>query len=189
MRGYRATSGHSLLSYYLRVSGLLNGAWYAVFYLCLPLLIARTGLGASGGPAGLGAYGLILSAYGCGNLAATVVLGGRTLPARPQFLMLGGNVLWRLRHPAAGGGEPAAGRMAVAGLRGRRRGRRHGWADAGYSDRRAAPDPARTGGPGGGDACLHGDGGFGILVAMLLMPDGHQRFGITRVIAACGASI
>ena len=90
-RGYHATANHPLLRYYLSVSGVLNGAWFAVYYLCLPLMIATAGVEVSG-QSGLGSYGLILSAYGCGNLAATVFLGGRTLPARPQFLMLAGNI-------------------------------------------------------------------------------------------------
>ncbi len=186
LRGYRATSGHSPLSYYLRVSGLLNGAWYAVFYLCLPLLIARTGLGASGGPAGLGAYGLILSAYGCGNLAATVVLGGRTLPARPQFLMLGGNLLggcgtlllaaatllpieWRLPGFAAAAVVTSIGGpmqdIPTAVLRQTRLAPR---------DRAAAM------------RAFMAMSGFGILVAMLLIPTAIGAFGIARVIAACG---
>jgi MFS transporter, DHA3 family, macrolide efflux protein len=187
IRGYRATSRHSLLGFYLAVSGPLNGAWYAVFYLCLPLLITRTGLGASGGPAGLGAYGLILSAYGCGNLAATVVLGGRTLPARPQFQMLYGNihfgcavlllaaanllpVEWRLAGFAAASALAAMGGpmqdIPTAVLR---------------QTRIAAADrPAAM-------RAYMAAVGLGILVAMLLTPVAISQFGVTPVIVACGA--
>jgi MFS transporter, DHA3 family, macrolide efflux protein len=187
IRGYRATSRHSLLGYYLAVSGPLNGVWYAVFYLCLPLMITRTGLGASGGPAGLGAYGLILSAYGCGNLAATVVLGGRMLPARPQFQMLYGNihfacgvlllaaanllpVEWRLAGFAAAAALAAMGGpmqdIPTAVLRQTR---------LAPADRPAAMRAYMA-------AC-----GLGILVAMLLTPMAIIFFGVTRVIITGGA--
>ena len=80
---------HKLLGYFLAVAAVLNGTWYAVFFLGLPLMIERHGLTGSG----LSAYGLVLSAYGCGNLAATVCLGGRPLSPRPQFQMCGGNLV------------------------------------------------------------------------------------------------
>ena len=92
MRGVRAMRGHPLLGYVLMTTGWVNGAWIAVFFLALPLLIARHGLVGPGG-SGLGAYGLVISAYGCTNLAATLVFGSRTLPRRPQFQMFGGTVL------------------------------------------------------------------------------------------------
>ncbi len=187
IRGYRATSRHSLLGYYLTVSGPLNGVWYAMFYLCLPLMITRTGLGASGGPSGLGAYGLILSAYGCGNLAATVFLGGRALPARPQFQMLYGNihfgcgalllasanllpVEWRLTGFAAAAALTAMGGpmqdIPTAVLRQTR---------IAVTDRPAAM------------RAYMAMVGLGILVAMLLTPVAITKFGVTQVIVACGA--
>ena len=187
VRGYLATSGHRLLGYFLAVSGLLNGVWYAVYYLCLPLLIARPGLGASGSQIGLGSYGLILSAYGCGNLAATVILGGRTLPARPQFQMFGGNILggcgilllaaanflpaeWRLPGFAVAAAVTAIGGpmqdIPNAVLR---------------QTRLAAGDRAAA------MRAFMAMSGLGILVAMLLIPAAITVFGITRVIVACGA--
>jgi DHA3 family macrolide efflux protein-like MFS transporter len=185
-RGYRATAGHSLLGYYLAVSGPINGVWYAVFYLCLPLLIARAEPGASG-QSGLGSYGLILSAYGCGSLAATVILGGRPLAARPQFQMLGGNVQsgcgilllaaatllpteWRLAGFAVASVITAMGGpmqdIPTAVLRQTR---------LAPADRAAAMRAYMA-------MC-----GLGILVAMLLTPAAITEFGITRVIVACGA--
>jgi MFS transporter, DHA3 family, macrolide efflux protein len=187
VRGYRATARHSLLGFYLAVSGPLNGVWYAVFYLCLPLMIAGTGVGASGGQTGLGAYGLILSAYGCGNLAATVILGGRTVPARPQFQMLAGNLLtgggilalatasflpaeWRLAGFAGASVVAAMGGpmqdIPTAVMRQTR---------IAALDRAAAMRAYMA-------ACA-----FGILVAMLVTPVAIGVFGITRVIAGCGA--
>jgi MFS transporter, DHA3 family, macrolide efflux protein len=187
VRGYRATARHSLLGYSLAVSGPLNGAWYAVFYLCLPLMIARTGVGASSGQTGLGAYGLILSAYGCGNLAATMILGGRTVPARPQFQMLTGNIL-------TGGGSLM---LAAANFL------PSGWRLAGFA---AAAVVAAMGGPmqdiptavmrqtrivpsdrAAAMRAYMAACAFGILVAMLLTPAAITMFGVTRVIAACSA--
>jgi len=92
VRGYRATAAHPLLGYLFATTGLLNGTWYAVFYLGLPLLIAHHGMGPLGGT-GLGVYGLVLSSYGFANLAANLVFGGRSIPSRPQFQMFGGNVI------------------------------------------------------------------------------------------------
>lgn len=184
IRGYRATARHPLLFYYLTVSAPLNGAWYTVFYLCLPLLITRTGLGSSGG--GLGAYGMILSAYGCGNLAATVFLGGRRLPARPQFQMLCGNLLWgcgvlllaaanllpvewRLTGFAAAAALSAIGGpmqdIPTAVLRQTR---------LSPHDRPATMRASMT------------VAGLGVLAAMLLTPMAITRFGIAPIIVGCG---
>jgi MFS family permease len=89
VRGSRAMASHPLLGYVLATGGLLNGVWYAVYFLGLPLMIARHGDGGSG----LSAYGVVLSTYGCMNLAGTVFFGSRMLPVRPQFQMFGGNIL------------------------------------------------------------------------------------------------
>jgi MFS transporter, DHA3 family, macrolide efflux protein len=185
-RGFRATASHRLLGYYLAVSGPLNGVWYAVFYLCVPLMIARGGDGA-GSEAGLGAYGLIWSAYGCGNLASTVFFGGRTLPARPQFQMLGGNVQggcgilllaaasflpseWRLVGFAAASAVTAMGGpmqdIPTAVLRQTR---------LAPADRAAAMRAYMV------VVCI------GILIAMLLTPVAIALIGVTRLIVACGA--
>jgi MFS transporter, DHA3 family, macrolide efflux protein len=91
-RGIRATAEHPLLRYCLAIAGPQNGAWYAVYFLCLPLLIAHHSVGGPGST-GVGAYGLVLSAYGCTNLAATVVFGSLLLPSRPQFQIFGGTLV------------------------------------------------------------------------------------------------
>jgi hypothetical protein len=91
-RGVRATARHRLLFFLLLTTWLPNGCWYGVFFLCLPLMIAQHGVSGIGGT-GLGAYGMVISAYGCTNLAATLVFGSRTLPSRPQFQMFGGTVV------------------------------------------------------------------------------------------------
>jgi non-ribosomal peptide synthetase component F len=90
-RGFRAMRAHALLGYVLGSTFVINGAWYAVMFLGLPLAIEHFGVRGPGGT-GLGAYGLVVSAYGCTNLLATVVVGSRTLPARPGMLMFSGTV-------------------------------------------------------------------------------------------------
>jgi MFS family permease len=95
-RGFRATARHPLLWYALRTNPVWNGAWVCAwvcaYLFALPLLIARhhiTGLGGSG----VGAYGLVISAYGCTNLAATLFVGSRDIPLHPQRLVLAGKVV------------------------------------------------------------------------------------------------
>jgi MFS transporter, DHA3 family, macrolide efflux protein len=92
VRGVRGMGSHPLLGYTLATNGPLNGAWYAVFFLTLPLMIEQYGVVGFGG-SGLGAFGLVISAYGCTNLAATVLFGSRTLSSRPQLQMFVGNVI------------------------------------------------------------------------------------------------
>jgi hypothetical protein len=92
LRGIRALQVHPLLGYYLKATGLVNGAWYALFYFALPLAIAQRGIQGPGGT-GLGAYGLVISAYGSTNLAATLIFGSREMPHRPQFQMFGGGII------------------------------------------------------------------------------------------------
>ena len=89
LHGVRVIRRHSLLTYMLAATGLLNGAWYAVFFLILPLLVTRDGLV---GP-GVAAYGAVISAYGCTNLLANLVIGSRPMPARPGRQIFLGNLI------------------------------------------------------------------------------------------------
>ncbi|MBV8612968.1 MAG: MFS transporter [Acetobacteraceae bacterium] len=91
-RGFRTVARHELLRFVLGVTGVLNGAWFAALFLGLPLAIARYGVAGPGGT-GLGAYGLVISAYGCTNLMATFVVGSREMPARPGRQIFAGNML------------------------------------------------------------------------------------------------
>ena len=91
LRGFRAVRAEKILSYMLATGGIINGVWYAVFFLAVPLVIADH-LGASGA-AGLGAYGLVFSCYGCSNLAANLIVGSRRLPRRPAGQMFAGALL------------------------------------------------------------------------------------------------
>ena len=81
-RGFAVVRGHRLLWTVLLCSGPINGLWMAAFYLALPLLIERAGITGPGGT-GLGAYGLVISAYGCTNLLSTLFVGSRPMPAHP----------------------------------------------------------------------------------------------------------
>ncbi len=91
LHGVRAVRRHRLLGYVLAASSPLNGAWYAVFFLIMPLMVARNGLTGPGG-SGVAAYGAVISAYGCTNLLANLVIGSRPMPARPGRQIFVGNL-------------------------------------------------------------------------------------------------
>lgn len=90
--GFAVVRGHRLLWTVLLFSGPINGLWLASFYLALPLLIEQAGIAGPGGT-GLGAFGLVISAYGCTNLAATLVIGSRAVPAHPGRMMFTGSLI------------------------------------------------------------------------------------------------
>jgi MFS family permease len=92
VRGFGTVRRHVLLGFTLSITGVLNGTWYAAFFLGIPLLIEQRGITGPGG-SGLGAYGLVIASYGCTNLLATLVVGSRTLPARPGGQMFGGTMI------------------------------------------------------------------------------------------------
>ena len=92
LRGFRVVGAHPVLGVLMWVNGVANGAWMAVIYLGLPLALERYGVTGPGGT-GLGAYGLVISAYGCTNLLATLVVGSRAMPVRPAPQIFGGSVV------------------------------------------------------------------------------------------------
>ena len=154
-RGARAMAGHPLLGYILATVGLLNGAWYGVFYLCLPLLIQRHGVMGPGG-SGLGAFGCVISAYGCTNVAATVFFGGRSLSDRPQFQMFSGELVVGTGLGLLALGKLSAAGMDSAGADGRGGVRRGGRPDEGYPCCRSPADAAETRGYGSWHAGPYG---------------------------------
>jgi DHA3 family macrolide efflux protein-like MFS transporter len=91
-RGFRTLRRHALLGYVLGSTFVNNGAWYAAMFLGLPLAIEHLGVHGPGG-SGLSAYGLVISAYGCTNLLATLVVGNLTLPMRPGLRIFSGNMV------------------------------------------------------------------------------------------------
>ncbi len=86
LRGIQAMRRHPLLGYVLAGAGPLNGAWYAVFFLGLPLLLQRDGQG-------IGSYGALIATYGAANLLSNIVCGSLPMPARPQFRMFASSML------------------------------------------------------------------------------------------------
>jgi MFS family permease len=116
-RGFAVVRGHRLLGPVLVLSGPINGFWQAAFFLAVPLLIAQAGIVGPGGT-GLGAFGLVMSAYGCTNLGTTLVIGSRPLPPHPGRMMFGGTVVLGIGVAALALG-PVAGlpaMMAAAAL-------------------------------------------------------------------------
>ncbi len=188
VRGVRAMAGHPLLGYGLATAGPLNGAWYSAFFLALPLLIERAGVTGLGG-SGLGAFGMVISAYGCTNLAATVIFGSRALPARPQLQMFLGNLINGIGMACMGlaGFLPPAwllpGLMAAASF------------SAIGGPMKDIPLAVlrqtrlrRTDVPAAMRAYMALTSA-GVLVAMLLIPTALRLAGIASVIIACGAIV
>jgi MFS transporter, DHA3 family, macrolide efflux protein len=95
VRGFRAMWRQRLLSYVLLSSGVLNGVWFGTIFLGLPLFIERNVIVGTGGK-GLAVYGLVMSCYGSTNLLASLIVGGRALPARPAWLLGGGNLVFSM---------------------------------------------------------------------------------------------
>ena len=110
-RGFRVMGAHPVLGPLMWVNGVVNGAWMAVVFLGLPLALERYGVTGPGGT-GLGAYGLVISAYGCTNLVATLVVGSRAMPVRVAPMIFGGSVVVGagigLMGVIVGAGLPAA---------------------------------------------------------------------------------
>lgn len=182
-RGFRASLRHPLLGYTLLASGPLNGAWYAVLFLCVPLSLAH---GADG--AGLQAYGLVLSAYGSTNLAATIFFGGQKLPARPQTWIFGGQcacgVGWALLCIASllpDGMQPLG--LASAAAAGAIGGPMQDIPRAVLRQTRLAPADIAS-----ATRAYMATSSSGILAAMLLAPTAIIVAGNQAVVALCAAT-
>ncbi len=185
-RGVGAMIAHPLLGYVLRTTALVNGAWYAAYFLATPLLIERLGIAGPGGT-GLGAFGLVIAAYGSTNLLSTLALGSRPMTTRPQRLMFSGGVVtgvgtaliavvpllppgWRL----AG----LAGSAAVAAIGGPMK-------DVPFAVLRQLRLPARD--LAAGVRTYIATNSAGLLVAMLLAPMLLHALGPAMLILGCGA--
>lgn len=92
LHGFRVMRQHPVLGVMLGTTGVINGCWVAILFLGLPLLLEQYGISGPGGT-GLGAYGLVISAYGCTNLLATLVVGNTPIPAYPGRRIFGGNLV------------------------------------------------------------------------------------------------
>ena len=90
LRGFTALRRHKLLGFMLTVTGVINGAWHAAFFLGLPLMLTQT----TNLPLpGLAAYGFVISAYGSTNLLSTLVVGSLPLPRNPARRIFAGNAI------------------------------------------------------------------------------------------------
>ena len=85
--GVRLVSAQKTLLWSLLAVGISNFVWGAAFIVGLPLLVAR-GLGGN-----VGAYGLIVSAYGMGNVLSNLVVGSLRIKRRVLAVFLGKSIL------------------------------------------------------------------------------------------------
>ena len=189
-RGFRAMRRHALLGYVLGATCVINGAWYVAMFLGVPLAIEHLGVRGPGG-SGLSAYGLVISAYGCTNLLATLVVGNLALPPRPGLRMFSGNMTvgagFLLLGAAMALPMPPAARlpcfMAAAGLA----------AIGGpMSDITIATLRQTLLAAGDMAAAMRAYmvmNNFGLLVGMLLAPELFRGVGIPGTVGLCGAAI
>ena len=97
--GFRETRRHRPLAFALDTSGLINGAWFTLFYLALPLLLVSR-------DDGIARYGMVMASYGVSNLVANLIVGSRPMSPRPGRQILCGIALL------------AAGMLAIAAIAG-----------------------------------------------------------------------
>jgi len=91
MRGVRALRGRPYFTYLLWRGGVVNGLWVVAMWLSLPLAVQRGGLEAFGAK-GLAVVGLVMGAYGVGNVASNLVVGGLQIRA-PVAMIIAGNAV------------------------------------------------------------------------------------------------
>lgn len=86
--GVRLVSAHRPLVWSLVSVGLSNFIWSIAFVVGVPLLVARGGLGGSPG-----VYGLVIAAYGVGNVLSNLVIGSLNITRRVLTIFLGKGIL------------------------------------------------------------------------------------------------
>jgi len=92
MLGVHAVRRQPVFVYLLSLSGVVSGLWMVALWLCVPLVVQREGL-TGFGLSGLGVVGLIMGAYGAGNLASNLVIGGLEVRRPVQMVVLGMTVV------------------------------------------------------------------------------------------------
>ncbi len=83
----RIVRAHGILAWALMTNGVSNIAWAAGFTVGAPLLADRVLIG------NVGAYGLIVGAYGVGNVIGNIVIGSLVIRRRVAMLFAGRLVL------------------------------------------------------------------------------------------------
>jgi DHA3 family macrolide efflux protein-like MFS transporter len=85
--GMRLVNAHRPLFWSLLAVGLSNFVWSIAFVVGVPLLVTH-GLGNS-----VGVYGLIVGAYGVGNVLSNLVIGSLRIKRRVPLIFLGKGIL------------------------------------------------------------------------------------------------
>lgn len=83
----RLVAGRRVLTWMIVALGIVNGLWSIAFTLGVPLLALRAL------HQGVGAYGLIVGAYGVGNVLANLVVGSLPSIRRPALAFFSGKVV------------------------------------------------------------------------------------------------
>jgi MFS family permease len=91
-RGFRAVRRHPVLGFMLSTTAIINGCWYTIVFVGLPLIVRQAGITGPGG-SGLAAYGSLISAYGAANLISNLVVGSLGIAKHPARMMFGGNLV------------------------------------------------------------------------------------------------
>jgi DHA3 family macrolide efflux protein-like MFS transporter len=112
-RGFVAIRRHRLLGFTLFSSGVVNGVWMVSYFIGLPLMLVQGGVAG-----GIGAFGLVISAYGLTNLASTLVVGNRPISRRPGRMIFGGNIVFGTGVLLLGLAGLLPGTVMLAGLMG-----------------------------------------------------------------------
>jgi hypothetical protein len=84
--GFLALRGHPLLQYALYTSGVVNGVWQVGFVLGVALALQQQR------PGDIGAFGMVIAAYGGGSLLSNMLVGSLRSYA-PAVLMFAGRMI------------------------------------------------------------------------------------------------
>ncbi|QBD82091.1 MFS transporter [Ktedonosporobacter rubrisoli] len=84
--GFKITYSHKVLFWFIATDSILAGAWFAAFTVGIPLLASQVLKG------NVGVYGLILGAYGVGNVLSNLVIGSLSI-RRPVATMTMGRII------------------------------------------------------------------------------------------------
>ncbi|HYE00147.1 MAG TPA: hypothetical protein VEH84_12250, partial [Alphaproteobacteria bacterium] len=107
--GLRLVRRHALARYAILSSAVCNGTWYLGFILGMALLVQERW------PGDLQAYGFVIAAYGCGNLAANLVVASVPI-RRPAVRLLASRLFYGLGVAALALPLPLPATCAIAAV-------------------------------------------------------------------------